>query len=66
VNFPFDLTDTRLFDDFDEALWVVVGFARIKQRFSRYQANRIAQRIEHTINIGSYGNAECQDRAKKT
>lgn len=43
VNFPFDLTGQPLSGSFDEVLWTVVGFDGIGDRFTRYQAERIAE-----------------------
>ena len=43
VNFPFDLTGQPLSSSFDEVLWTVLGFDGIGDRFTRYQAERIAK-----------------------
>ncbi|MFH1374387.1 MAG: hypothetical protein ABII79_11380 [bacterium] len=47
VNFPFDLADAHLYDDFDEALWRIVGWVGIKKRFSAYQAKRIGSKMRN-------------------
>jgi len=46
VNFPFDLEGKPVSDQFDQALWEVLGFNGIRQWFSKYQAKRIAASME--------------------